>query len=281
MVEFWIADLQNSEKCFSVPCMTGSWEFHRRDDYDDLVQAMEQGQCAPTYYASNSTLSRSTSGQDFHSSLGDLIDVCLILSFFTGACVTPKGTTSQSEAQFMQLGDSFLPPRAIRGFDPLALGKSYHEFFSVGIQNVTCNFSDRRVRLFLAHWISGLTCFTLEDLFLSIGVQMDIVKQCEIQATGTEKNYFEGMRAASSRYHLAELTADYKHMRNDIVHEGKLSGSNFRNKVKHDCAKVTSDALNWIDKYILSILTLDASKIKERWATAAVESGLPALSFHV
>lgn len=188
MIEFWIADLQSSERCFSVPCKIGSWEFNQRDDYADLVQAMEKGQCAPTFYASNSVLTRSISDEDFHYSLGELIDICLILSFFTGACVTPRGTTGQSEVQFIQLGDSFLPPRAIRGFDALNIGQSFQDFFSASLANITSHFSVRRIRLFLAHWISGLTCFTLEDLFLSIGVQMDIVKQCEIQATGTKKN---------------------------------------------------------------------------------------------
>ena len=70
-------------------------------------------------------------------------------------------------------------------------------------------------------------------------------------------------------------------MRNDIVHEGKLSASNFSNKTKHDCAQVTADLLNWIDKYILSLLYIDSSKVKERWKTGAIESGLPAISFYV
>ena len=82
MIEFWIADLQSSEKYFSIPCKIGSWEFNRREDYEDLVQALEKGRCAPTFYASNSFLTRSTSDEDFDYSLGELIDICLILSFY-------------------------------------------------------------------------------------------------------------------------------------------------------------------------------------------------------
>lgn len=281
MIEFWASDLQCSESKFVVPCKIGTWEFNRRDDYAELIQAMENGQCAPTFYVSNESLTKTTSDEDFDCSLGELIDICLILSFFSGACVTPIGTTGQSETQFLQLGDSFLPPRAIRGFDALNIGQSFQDFFSCGLASIASNFSARRARLLLAHWISGLTCFTLEDLFLSIGVQMDIVKQCEIQATGTSKTYFEGMCSASARYQLPELSVDYKNMRNDIVHEGKLSGTSFNNKTKSDCAKVTSDALNWVDKYMLSILSIDSSEIAERWKARVVESGLPALSFHV
>lgn len=46
MIEFWIADLQTAEKAFSVPCKIGTWEFNQRDDYVNLVRAMENGQCA-------------------------------------------------------------------------------------------------------------------------------------------------------------------------------------------------------------------------------------------
>lgn len=281
MIEFWIADLQCAEETFVVPCKIGAWEFHRRDDYDDLIHAMEDGKCASTFYASNETLNMSTSDDDFDMSLGELIDICLILSFFTGACVTPRGSTGQSEVQFGQLGDAFLPPRAIRGFEILKINQSYQDFFSSGLQSITSNFSARRIRLFLSHWISGLTCFTLEDLFLSIGVQMDIVKQCEIQITGDNKNYFQGMSSASTRFGIPELSSDYKNMRNDIVHEGKLSGSNFRNKTKQECAQVTTDVLNWVDKYILSILSINVIEIDERWKTGAMVAGLPALTFHV
>ena len=52
---------------------------------------------------------------------------------------------------------------------------------------------------------------------------MDIVKQCEIAATGTNLTYYDGMISASTRFSLSPLGRDYKDMRNDIVHEGILS----------------------------------------------------------
>jgi hypothetical protein len=97
MIEFWISDLKSVEKSFVVPCAVGSWEFHQRDDYAKVMLAFEDGQCVPSYYASNSILGRGTFDEDFERSLGELIDICLILSFVTGACVTPKSATGQSE----------------------------------------------------------------------------------------------------------------------------------------------------------------------------------------
>jgi len=281
MIEFWICDLKSAETSFVVPCVIGSWEFRQKDDYDKVMMGFEDGQCVPSYYTFNSTIGRRRSDEDFEKSIGELIDICLILSFVTGACVTPKGTTQQSEIQFLQLDDSFIRPRAIRGFDSLNHGKTLKDVFSNGLVSLTREFQQRRMRLFLSHWISGITCFSLEDLFLSVGVQMDIIKHCEITATGVKKTYLEGMESASSHYGIPKLGTDYKNMRNDIVHEGRLSGSKFSGKTKGECAAVTADALNWIDQYVWAVILPDSPLMGNRWKTELIENGLPALSFHV
>jgi len=280
MIEFWIADLKSDEKAFNVPCSHGVWEFHQRDDYEDILKKIKEGQCALTYYAFNESIGLDTSEADFSQSIGELIDACLILSFINGQCVTPVGCTPQSDAQFLQLGDSFIRPRAISGFDRLKLEQPYSEIFSSGMMSISTQFSERRMRLFLSHWISGLTCFSMEDIFLSVGVQMDIVKQCEISATGEKLDYYPGMVSASTRYHLHQLSQDYKKMRNDVVHEGKLSGANYRNKTKSDCAVVVSSALNWIDNYVCAVLAMRKPSTP-RWNPRVLESSLPALSIHL
>jgi len=239
---------------------------------------MEKGKCQETFFAGNESVALSASNAELKCAIDDVLDICLILSFLTGACVTPTGTTQMSDIQFIALGDRFLPPRAIRGFPDLDIRMSLQDFFKDGLQKITADFADRRMRLFLAHWISGITCYTLEDLFLSIGVQMDIVKQCEIQKSQKKMKYFDGMISASRRYGLKPLNEDYKEMRNDIVHEGTLTGSHFKARAKIDCAQVTADALNWIDKYILSVLGIGSSQARERWKASDFEHGLPALS---
>src|SRR5690606_31196812 len=122
----------------------------------------------------------------------ELIDACLLLSFFTASCVTPSGSTPQSDCMVVSMGDAFIRPRAIRGFNQLQITSSYHQFFATGMSAIRSTMAPRQLRLFLSHWISGLTCFSLEDLFLAIGVQMDIVKQCEIARSGSSKTYFQG-----------------------------------------------------------------------------------------
>jgi hypothetical protein len=110
---------------------------------------------------------------------------------------------------------------------------------------------------------------------------MDIIKQCEIAETGKKLTYYDGMLSASSRYNLQPLMHDYKNMRNDIVHEGLLSGSNFLGKNKTQCAEVVAASLNWIDAYVCAVLGLSASPATTpRWKGMHLESGLPALSLY-
>ena len=279
MIEFWIADLQSDETQFEIPGTIGTWEFNRRDDYGDLLNKIQEGRCTSTYWVYNETLTHSTSYEDFLAAIRELIDSCLILSFLSGACVTPIGTSPQSDITFLQLGDLFIRPRPIAGFPSLQIDKSLADYFLMGIPSLATPFRDRRMRLFLSHWISGLTCFSMEDLFLSVGVQMDIVKQCEIATRGKDLNCFEGMEAASNRYSLKKLNKDYKKMRDDLVHEGVLSGSDFKSKNKGECAEVISAALNWIDRYVAAALVIDIqSLLPERWRGKDIELGLPALS---
>lgn len=279
MIEFWIADLKSDEKKFSIPTIIGTWEFRRKDDYDVILSSVQEGQCSITYCASNEKITHNISNRDFTVVTGELINICLILSFITAACVTPKGTTSQSDVGFLKLGDLFIRPRSITGFPSLPINCSYNDFFSKGFTDLTNSFQSRRLRLFLSHWISGLTCFSLEDLFLSIAVQMDIIKQCEIDATKEELTYRGGMILASLRYGIKPIANDYVKMRNDIVHEGVLSGSKFKNKNKKQCAKVVAASLNWIDRYISAVLNIGIiSTSVSRWKAEHFEYRLPALS---
>jgi hypothetical protein len=145
--------------------------------------------------------------------------------------------------------------------------------------NKLCAVQAAQMRLQLTHWLSGLTCFSLEDLYLSVGVQMDLVKRCEIAATSHRLSFFQGMTLASSRYGLAPLGPDYKCMRNDIVHEGVLSGSNFVGKSKADCAQVTANTLNWLDRYVLAALGLSGQiSGVPRWDGNTLLAGLPAIT---
>jgi len=244
-----------------------------------LVPEIEDGKCGNTYYATHFGITPQTSDKDFGTACDEIIDICLVLSFLNARCVTPSGTTGQSEMQFAALGDDFIRARAICGFEQID-SPSLTSLFANWLSTTYAQYQQRRLRLQLSHWLSGLTCFSLEDIYLSAGVQMDIIKQRERAATGSfTLTYFQGMQSASSRYSISPLGNDYKNMRNDIVHEGVLSGSNFPSKSKAQCAAVIAETLNWLDQYIITVLGFgnQLSNIP-RWKGLLLEHNLPAIS---
>jgi hypothetical protein len=223
-------------------------------DYDKILPNLEKGMVGNTYRAFDSAITNATSQDDLVTACEDLRDLCLIISFLNGCCVTPSGSAPGSVVQFFGLGDGFVPPRAIRGFPSFTFASPISGTLHDAFKAFQLQQKARRLRLFLFHWINGLTCYTLEDCFLSLCVQFDIIKQCEISARGKGLGYFQGVTTAGKRFGLAPLTKDFVKMRNDIVHEGQLSGSNFAGKTKAECAQVIVDALNWLDAYVIAVL---------------------------
>ena len=55
---------------------------------------------------------------------------------------------------------------------------------------------------------------------------------------------------AAKRFGLPSLNPGFRAMRNDLVHEGTLSGSTFPSATSEACAALAAHALNWIDLYL-------------------------------
>lgn len=279
MLQFAVANLQAFDQTFEIPCSVGKWEFDRAHNYDELIPKLERGMCGNTYYASNMAITLNSTDAEFGAAVDEIIDACMMLSFLNARCVTPTGTTAQSTPQFLQLSDDFIPARSILGFDEIN-PPSLTALFSNWLTLRSSAYQQRRMRLHLSHWLSGLTCFSLEDLYLAAGVQMDIVKQIERVLSGNYGlTYFQGMTSASNRFGLTPLGSDYKSMRNDIVHEGVLSGANFAGKTKADCADVIANTMNWIDDYLLTALGWKGGVTNvPRWKGRVLQHSLPSIS---
>ena len=159
--------------------------------------------CSHTYVATNMNVDFRTRDLDLATVCDEITDICLILSFLNARCVAPTGTTAWSQPQILALGDQYIKPRAILGFEQLKT-HSLTALFSNWLPENYAHYKQRKLRLQLTHWLSGWTCFSLEDIYLSAGVQMDLIKQVESAVSSKPKlTYFEGMRSASLRYGLS------------------------------------------------------------------------------
>lgn len=275
---FMIANLLSNGSNFKVQTRFGVWEFQKASWYNKIIPDINKGMIGNTFTAFNDAVTPSISNTDFHTACVDLRDLCLLLSFQGANCVTPSGSVPTSFAHTVRMGDSFVPPRAILGFRTLSPATTTTTFLSKAF-TAFGGPNQKYIRLLLFYWISSLTCYRLEDLFLAVCVQFDIVKQSEIAITGKKLTYLQGMKSASTRLGISPLSNDFKDMRNDLVHEGQLSGSNFLGRSKEDCSKVVADALNWLDKYIIAIVAVNGELVGQpRWNAANFEHFLPAFS---
>ncbi len=67
-------------------------------------------------------------------------------------------------------------------------------------------------------------------------------------------SYLTG-RSVTCRRSLPQ-SHDVVKMRNDLIHDGTLSGTSFNNRNAADCNIVVAAALNWIDSYLHAALAL-------------------------
>ena len=278
MLGFSIADLFLDETSFTCPSRFGVWVFERFREYNIIKDKIQPGQCATTFSAINSKVTPKMNHSDFDKTVNDLLDICLFFSYCTGKCVTPRKNTFGSDIVYIEFGDHFLLSKNIEGINPIHINSPYGEVLKDVIISKTCRINVNQFRLLVTYWLNAVTCFSLEDLFLGLCVVMDIVKQCEKIFHGRNFSFFEGMRSASDRFNIRELTHDFTKMRNDLVHEGKLSGSNYKDKTKTECVETIVQVLNWIDFYLIKILGLESQfTLGDRFSQNDI-IGLPSFS---
>lgn len=158
MLQFAITNLQIDDTAFEVPSVLGRWVFNRAPNYDEIVPKLEIGMCANTFYATNVSVNPSIGDTDFRAVFAEIVDICLVLSFLNARCATPSGTTQSSSIQSIQLGDDFIRPRAIVGFENLKV-PSMTALFVGWLSTSYSSYKQRGLRLQLSHWLGGLTCF--------------------------------------------------------------------------------------------------------------------------
>ncbi|MEW4468967.1 hypothetical protein AB1K62_14165 [Parasphingorhabdus sp. JC815] len=120
---------------------------------------------------------------------------------------------------------------------------------------------DENIRLVAHHFLDALAFWSLEDLVLSTTTILEIIaitaKRVADAQGRTINDFTPRLAFAASRFNLPNLPPDFRKMRNDLVHEGTLSGQRFPNKDASACGVVVAEALDWIDAYVFTAMGLD------------------------
>lgn len=243
----------------TVAGLHGDWALTRSASFAAGRNAvLTQRQCAETYDAEH-PVSMADGAAVCDEVVGEMLPICLGASFATGHSVTTQRALPHSEAKFFQVGPRFPRERSWTGTDPVV--NDGHEFkalldaFLVSYRAVG---QTEKVRLLLHHWLDCLSCWSLEDLYLSATTVLQIIAATEKRRSpiATKPSFYKFVRAAAGRFGLPVLGPDFKDMRNDLIHDGTLSGTTFRNKTADDGRQVAISVLNWIDGYVHAALSL-------------------------
>ena len=252
---------------FALDTPAGTWEFRREGDYADWKDdILRRGACGTTYIATTTVETSGGRTAALNASFDELLPICLGASYLTGMSVGPDAGVPGSEVSFLQVGPHFPRPRGMGAGRPaagtLAEFKANLGTFVPAYSRVE---KEEKGRLLIHHWLDAQSFWSLEDLVLSTTTLLEVIAvTAEPESPRRRGSFASGMVFAAKRFGLPALDPDFRKMRNDLVHEGTLSGSRFPNSNSAACARLASGALNWIDLYLHAIFGLDEPR-RERF----------------
>ena len=245
----------------TVTTPTGSWDLRKHDRYEEFKRAIAEGAIAETYVIeihSSYTGSRATAMDAVER---ELIPLCLAASYLTGLSVAPSRSLPASQVSFLHVGPHFPRPRGMGiGFQACLDEQSFARSVGDFVAAYPTKGANENIRLVAHHFLDALAFWSLEDLVLSTTTILEIIAitaKRTAAAQGQAIGSFNARLAfAANRFSLPSLPPDFRNMRNDLVHEGTLSGQNFPHKDVSACGVAVAEALDWIDKYIFAAMGL-------------------------
>ncbi|MGA8833336.1 MAG: hypothetical protein WB554_17185 [Desulfomonilaceae bacterium] len=256
MVGFGLSNLVVPENPVSFDLNMGSltWNISPLGDYSQRVQKLKS---KPVYMA---TFEISNDDSDIRNQefFHDLRNVCLCFSYLSGSAVTLLDSGFRSVCQLLQTGDGFPRER------PLSTTPFFSESFAdfqSHIATMMANFNlvcqQDHVDIIIHHWLDAMYSWSLEDFYLSGCTILELIKWNERRKQNKPKLYLlDALESTHNRYNIDSPNREWIDMRNDLIHEGKLSVTTFANKSKQQCIEVVCEVFDWIDQYLAGILNL-------------------------
>lgn len=246
---------------FEIKTANGIWEFERDAKYVDAKAAISVGKCAITYLVFRKVDIGSSRSAAMDTAVDEMLAVSLGASYLIGLTAAPAKDLPMSAVKFLAYGDHYPRPRAMgEGTQMTTSLEDFVKNLEIFVSAYPSLERSEKARLLIHHWLDGVAFWSLEDLTLSTSTILEVIAataETVSAASGNKLQYFvPRLDFAARRYGLPPLPADFRNMRNDLVHQGRLSGTKFQNKDKIDCAQAISEALAWIDMYICAAFGL-------------------------
>lgn len=259
MIGFWVVNLLIPEDPdeLIIKATSGDWELSKFAKYDESKAAITNGQCAHTY-AIESAVSMDDGAAECDLSLDEMTPILLGASYLSGLSVTAKVSLPYSDVTLMQPCDHWPRERAMgSGNHCVTSSQEFIEVMEKFMASWPRKASQEKILILVHHYLDALGCWSFEDFYLSATTLLQIIAATEERITGNSNlSYFAAVQSASLRVGISPLNRDFKDMRNNLIHEGKLLGGMFAGTDVEACSIVAADLMNWFDEYVHSVMNL-------------------------
>lgn len=295
MMAFWLVNLlpPGTPQTFALKTPAGLWTFKQSPAFNrEEADIRDKGACANTYSMEFPLPTDGTRSSVKNMAFDEVLPICLAASFVTGAAVTIGHPHQVSEVQFVVVGSHFPRQRGIP--NPAACVNTMNQF-SGFIETFVDHYgqlnSVEKLLLLTHFYIDALSCWSLENLYLSGSTLLQIIADTEKTTgrgfaanhaatragkTGVKPGFFDYLAGAADRVGIAAPSYDVVKTRNSLIHEGTLKLAGFPTQA--DAAKPIAEGLRWVDEYVYAILKL-GSVPAPRHNASVLTHGLNSFSF--
>lgn len=263
MIGFWLVNPlipDEPDNCI-ISTASGGWNLEKHENYSRSKDAIANGQCAHTY-AIESDVSLDDGSAVVDCGLDEMTPLLLGASFLSGLSVTARSSLPHSDVTIIQSSDHWPRERAMGLGNPcVATQNDFSENLEKFLTAWPSVAQSEKVLILVHHWLDALGCWSFEDFYLSATTLLQVISATEEQVTGNSSlSYFQAVRSASNRVGINSLNRDFKDMRNNLIHEGKLLGGRFTGSDRETCSSVAADVMNWFDEYLHAVMNLGSIK---------------------
>lgn len=263
MLNFWVTNLLIPSDPLNVPITTphGVWQFVQLPQFQQNKAAITgtttpRPQILPiaeTYYLQDVQGANDAIQRLYQ----EVTPILLGATYATGMSVTSQRATKDGGPFLIKPSEDWPRARAVdRPSYVVNTADEFRHLVEAFVEAWPTAGNTEKALLLVHHWLDSLSCWSMEDLYLSATTGLQIVAATEETKQGKELSFYKGIEGAATRMGIGQLSPQFKDMRNDLVHDGRLIGSRFRGPDKMACAKVIAEVLNWLDTYVHAALAL-------------------------
>ncbi len=235
----------------------GDWVLAREPDFAARKAAvLEQSMCHETYRAEH-PIDGAAGAAAVEGTVAELLPLCLGMSYLSGSAVTLHRSVPASDLQIVEVPSKFPRERSATGPGPVVNDPAeFRAALEAFLAAYPTKGQAEKALLVVHHWLDALACWSLEDLYLSATTILQVIAATEEGRQGVNLSFFQGVTGAAARFGVPALGPTFKDMRNDLVHDGTLSGTRHPGKSADNCRAVAAGVLDWIDRYLNAALDL-------------------------